>query len=308
MVEPQILLAAKQTNEMRQIVRCIEEITLRIPIYITTPEAVIDWLVDNDCDLCLLDDSLPRTDPLEFVTRIHQRKPDLSIIMLSANQSAQAAVAAFHVGVVDYVPKQSGFQNVIARHLGEYMQKRTGTSERTIATGDVALPAAMARATYQNRLRVIGRQLDLYGYHSINLLEVGGGFLVRALAKGNRTPQALEFSDRDFPQLVIDGLKQRGEKRRPRAKSELLPTGYEDFLRALGYRFDAKVAEAITVAELDRFIVIGGVALVEGTVQQSLAPFQAFLQPDDILSIVNEAVRRRSTQQQPRLFNHLIKR
>ena len=111
--------------------------------------------------------------------------------------------------------------------------------------------------TYENRLRVVGRQLDLYAYRAVNLFEVGGGFLVRALLPGSRVPDALEFPDRDFLPQVEAAIAARGEGERLRSTSPLLPTGYEDFLRALGHRFDQRVAEAITVSELDKFIAVG---------------------------------------------------
>ncbi len=306
MSEFTVLLIAKETSEARQIIRSIATVTLRAPVFHTNPEAAIDWIITHECDLCFLDATLLKADPLDLVVRFHQRRPDLPIIILSDDRSARAAVAAFRMGASDYVVKEAGFLNVIMARVQQYAQPGRGATVDPIVASNSSIPEELLRSSYQNRLRVIGRHMDLGGFHSITLLEVSGGFLVRALIVGNRTPQALEFSDRDFPQLVSNAFKQRDEKQRTRAKSELLLYGYEDFLRALGYRFDQQLAEAITVTELERFVVVGGVAMVEGAGQQSLAPFQDFLQSDDIVRMVNEAVRRRSTQGGPTLFRRLI--
>ena len=160
------------------------------------------------------------------------------------------------------------------------------------ASGDP--PGGLLLPTYQNRLRAIGRQLDLAGYGAVNLLEVGGGFLVRALASGSRTPEALEFPDRDFPLVAAGAIAARGEDERGRSTSPLLPTGYEDFLRALGRWLDEQQAEAITVTDLDSFVAVGGVARAEGRGHTAVEPLRALLYPDDITALLDEAFRRRA--------------
>ncbi len=155
----------------------------------------------------------------------------------------------------------------------------------------LALPNA---PTYQNRLRVIGRQLDLYGYQYINLSEVGGGFLVRALNPEDRSPEALEFPDRDVPHLLAAAFDARREPRRLRSTTPLLPGGYEDFLRAVGWRFDERTAAAVTVTELDNFVAIGGMTLGDGSERGALQTFQEVLRGEEIAYLIEQARRRRS--------------
>ena len=150
--------------------------------------------------------------------------------------------------------------------------------------------------TYQNRLRVIGRQLDLGGYGAINLLEIPGGFLVRAMRPGARAPDALEYPHGEFPELLARAVAARGEgERRPRPHP-LLPSGYEDFLRALGHRLDEQQAEAITVAELEGFVAVGGLARVERYERTDIAPFQRLLRAEDIGALLDDAFRRRAPE------------
>ncbi|HEU5422952.1 MAG TPA: hypothetical protein VFU72_05385 [Nitrolancea sp.] len=160
------------------------------------------------------------------------------------------------------------------------------------ATNDETL-RRVSQPTYQNRLRVIGRQLDLGRFRAINLLEIGGGFLVRALTSSNRLAEALEFPHSEFRDSVARAIAARGEGERQHPAHPLLPTGYEDFLRALGYRLDEQHAEAIAVTELEGFIAVSGVAKRDRISQTSIAPFQTLLRADDIVALLDEAFRRR---------------
>jgi hypothetical protein len=152
--------------------------------------------------------------------------------------------------------------------------------------------------TYQNRLRVIGRQLDLARCRGLSLLEISGGFLVRAATPDARTPATWEFPYGDFEGLIAGAIAARGEPARPRVHP-LLPTGYEDFLRALGHRLDEEYAEAVTVTELDGFVAVGGVGLAAAHGRSTAAPFQWLLRPDDVAALLDEAFRRRAPTAAP---------
>jgi len=158
------------------------------------------------------------------------------------------------------------------------------------------VPRELLLPTYQNRLRVIGRQLDLGGYSAINLMEIPGGCLIRAMGPGERIPEALEFPQSDFPEVMARAITGRGEGARSHRPHPLLPTGYEDFLRALGFRLDAQHAEAITVAELESFIAVGGLVRMEQYSRTGLGPLQSLLRADDIVALLDEAFRRRTPE------------
>ncbi|MBA2451873.1 MAG: response regulator [Chloroflexia bacterium] len=294
MSTPVILLVEKDSRLAQAMTAALERRVLPRPVHVTSGEAAVLWVAANACDVCLLDYDLPGANGLETLARIRQRKPDLPVIMLSSVESEQIAVAAFRAGVVDYVSKKQGFQDVAAGLVQQIVTSTTGTVVSSPATVADGVPAELTQPTYQNRLRVIGRQLDTYRYQAMNLMEVGGGMLVRGTPRGSRTPEALEFLDKDFPQLFRSGLAARGENEWVRAKTPLLPTGYEDFLRALGHRLDSQYAEAVSVTELDSFFAVGGVAKVEASGHTAMAPLQWLLYADDITYLLDEAYRRRA--------------
>jgi hypothetical protein len=151
--------------------------------------------------------------------------------------------------------------------------------------------------TYQNRLRVIGRELDVGDFRAISIWEVGGGFLVRGTQPNRRSPEALDFLDRDFQQLVAVTARGDGERRqRPGA---LLPTGYEDMLRAIGKRLDEQISESVALSELTQSVVVWGLAKVDAAVHVAPMPFEWVFDEDDIGQILDDAYRRRTDTPAP---------
>jgi CheY-like chemotaxis protein len=277
-------------GQLRHALGRLLEVTL---VQFANGEEAVLWAGANHCDLCILEEKLPGIGGLTTLARLRQRLPDLPAIVLTSSASVQGAIAAFHADILDYLPKQAGFAAAVAS-LVEQVARQVPV-ERFARPPLIPpdLPETLFRPTYQNRLRVIGRQLDDYGYASINLLEVSGGFLVRALAPNQRVPEALEFPDRDFPQLVAAAVGERGGGRLRRAASPLVPTGYEDLLRALGERLDRMMAEAIAITELHTVIAVSGVGKVEESNQTRVGPFHQLLRAPEIELMLDEAERRR---------------
>lgn len=288
-----VLLVENNTGDARHIARAFGEHALPLPTHVRKGEEAIMWVGANPCDVCLLDYDLPGIDGLETLLRLHQRRPHLPVIMLSDAKSESVAVAAFHAGVADYVPKARGFEQAVVEMVQQLVQPKESTVAVSPYLTSVRIPDELLQPTYQNRLRAIGRQLDLYRYQSINVSEVSGGFLVRTMPAGSRVPEALEFPDRDFPQLVMNAIAARGEGERQKQATPLLATGYEDFLRALGYHLDLQMAEAVTITELEGFIAVGGVAKAEGLGHTTIEPFQQLLRRDEITYLLDKAYNRR---------------
>lgn len=305
MSDPVVLVVVRDPDQVQRIAAALQRVMAPRPVLLQSGEAAARWVGVHHCDVCVLDYQLPDMDGLEALSRIQQRKPDLPVIMVSAAKSEQVAVSAFRAGVADFVPKQPGFEAEVARRVNELVGRRPLEPVMSPPSHLAGVPPALLQLTYQNRLRVIGRQLDLQGYHSINLVEVVGGILVRALPPGSRMPEALEFPDDHFPHLLQSAIAARGAGERTRNAGALLPTGYEDFLRALGYRFDQRLAEAITVTELGTIVAVGGIERADGYEKSVVVPFQELMRDDDIVYLLDEAYRRRRAAPSPTLATRL---
>ena len=63
------------------------------------------WVEDGIGDVAILDVVLPDENTLDLLPRIKQRRPDLPIIMMSAQNTLLTAVRATERGAFDYLPK-----------------------------------------------------------------------------------------------------------------------------------------------------------------------------------------------------------
>ena len=154
---------------------------------------------------------------------------------------------------------------------------------------------ALLRPTYQNRLRVIGHHLDRGLYRDAAILEIDGGFIVRATSPNHRRPQALEFPDTQFVELMEAALNDRGHGQQYNSHARLLPTGYEDFFRALGYLLDNQSAIGITLCELDQHLLVAGqqpTLSIAG--HKATSNFERYLSPADIQKLLDDAFKRRT--------------
>lgn len=138
--------------------------------------------------------------------------------------------------------------------------------------------------SYQERLKTIGRRLDAGGYHSVTILEVDGGLVVRASAPGQRTPEVLEIVDGDR------ALAFSAPPSRDRVPHRLFSRGYARFLAALGERLDRSEAAAISIVEGTDFLTVGGIKPVadagDGVTYE---PLDILLLAEDIEAVTRQA-------------------
>ncbi len=292
------LLVEDDTQIAWGISRAIEAQGFQRPHQVTNARDAIAWVTHNECGLCFLAYKLPDMTGVDLTLRLRQRKPELPIYMLSSAGSESVAVAAFRAGVSDYFIKDAHVYDAAARIV-----RQISTAEKTLIThsGNDSIPEGMPRElsnpTYQNRLRAVGRQLDINRYRIASIFEVKGGFLVRAIPENGRTAEALEFPHSDFLHWIADGYRNRGSGERKASTSPLLTSGYEDFLRALGAELDRHAAESITITELVSVVAVGGNARLATSAQAvvgNLQNLQWILQSDAIQELLDEDYKLRS--------------
>lgn len=105
--------------------------------------------------------------------------------------------------------------------------------------------------SYQQRLAVIGRHLDVRCCKTACVVEAEGNYIVRALSEGDRAPMLMEFVTEDF----AGGGPDAPRKLMP---SSLLPSGYEITFRAVGRLLDERSALMIAVIECPSALQILG--------------------------------------------------
>ncbi|HLT19009.1 MAG TPA: response regulator [Thermomicrobiales bacterium] len=290
-----VAIIAESGRQYRQLAGAIRGVGVEA-IHDVAVEEAVRWLDLRPCDVCVLSHELPgKRTGLDLLLDIRKHCPDLPVVMVSRAGSDRVAVAAFHADVIDYVPISRGYEVAVASLIGQL--KVTSRIDQILPAQIIpaGIDEALMRLTYQNRLRAVGRHLDLYGFRRIYILEVEGGFVVRATAADGRETETLEFADQHFPQLLASCAAARGEgERHWPVPGSLLPTGYEDFLRAVGYELDQRAAEAITISELDDLAVVSGVGRVDEYGVTRFGPLQWLLRRPDVERLLDEAYRRRA--------------
>lgn len=166
-----------------------------------------------------------------------------------------------------------------------------------LATKAVSEPFSpqLVEPSLQNRLRIVGRFIDSRHLYSIALNEIDQGFVVRAYTVTDHQPVLLEFAAEDFSTMIQDAIASRGERDWTRPARPLVPTGYEDLLRAFGSALDRKAAENIVVTEFSTFITVCGFAPVIESDRLTYQPFSDALGVSDVRALLDAAIGRRGS-------------
>jgi len=81
-----------------------EEFGINLVTFLTAKEG-LDYILNNDVDLILLDYMMPEMNGLEFAKVVKEKKPYIPIIMISAFDDYRLRAEAKKVGIEDFLPK-----------------------------------------------------------------------------------------------------------------------------------------------------------------------------------------------------------
>ena len=76
------------------------------------PQKVLEYIEARDFDVVLLDLIMPGSPGLNLITRIHERKPKQSIIVMSVIEDTRVAVLAAQQGIEGYLTKPIDFEKL----------------------------------------------------------------------------------------------------------------------------------------------------------------------------------------------------
>src|SRR5688500_2223464 len=99
---------------------------------------------EGDFDIVITDLKLPGLDGLELVKRLHEARPKLPIILITAHGSTETAIEATKWGAFDYVPKPFEVEELLdltakalqsSRLMSEPVEMGDANSARTAIVG-----------------------------------------------------------------------------------------------------------------------------------------------------------------------------
>src|SRR5881275_2193353 len=72
------------------------------------------WVADGDGDLVITDVVMPDEDGLDLIPRIKRVRPDLRVVVMSAQSTLMTAVKAAQRGAFEYIPKPFDLRDLLA--------------------------------------------------------------------------------------------------------------------------------------------------------------------------------------------------
>jgi two-component system nitrogen regulation response regulator GlnG len=115
------------------------------------------WIADGVGDVVITDVALPDENGLDLLPRIRTCRPDLPIIVMSAQNTLLTAVRATERGAFEYLPKPFDIGNLVATVQRSLSQRRRRASPEPVDLGEEQLPIIGRSPAMQEIYRVIAR-------------------------------------------------------------------------------------------------------------------------------------------------------
>jgi DNA-binding response OmpR family regulator len=112
--------------------------------YFTDGRKALSHIEDIGCDLVLLDLMMPVMDGFTVLARIKENHPDVQVIIMTAQGSAEYAVAALKGGADDYLCKPFEMDELIKR-IQNTLKTRKLSKENALVEGKLAMLEAQLR-------------------------------------------------------------------------------------------------------------------------------------------------------------------
>jgi two-component system nitrogen regulation response regulator GlnG len=115
------------------------------------------WIADGEGDVVIMDVALPDENSLDLLPRIKTCRPDLPIIVMSAQNTLLTAVRATERGAFDYLPKPFDIGNLVATVQRSLSQRRPRPPAEAAGLGEEQLPIIGRASAMQDIYRIIAR-------------------------------------------------------------------------------------------------------------------------------------------------------
>jgi two-component system, NtrC family, nitrogen regulation response regulator GlnG len=123
-----------------------------------TASTLWSWVEAGDGDLVITDVIMPDANGLDLVPRIRKLRPNLRVIVMSAQNTLMTAVKATEVGAFDYLPKPfdlNEFMRIVQRALT--VQGEVSSLPSDLVDGEEQLPLIGRSPAMQEIYRVLAR-------------------------------------------------------------------------------------------------------------------------------------------------------
>jgi two-component system copper resistance phosphate regulon response regulator CusR len=112
----------------------------------------IERALENRYNLVVLDLLLPDGDGLELLRELHQRRPELPVLILSARTDLTTRLRGFELGAVDFLPKPFSLDELLARSRVQLRRLHVEDDVHRVSAGGLELDVARRQARLGDRL------------------------------------------------------------------------------------------------------------------------------------------------------------
>ncbi len=120
------------------------------------------WVEDGEGDLILTDVVMPDGDGLDLLPAIKRKRPDLPVIVMSAQNTVMTAIRAAEAGAYEYLPKPFDLKEVLG-HIRKALSAREQRGAGPAATEtprDEAMPLIGRSPAMQDVYRIMARLMN----------------------------------------------------------------------------------------------------------------------------------------------------
>ena len=96
------------------------------------------WADEGKGDLVITDVRMPGVSGLEMLPRLRQRRPDMQVIIISAQNALATAVAANEGGALEFLPKPFDVDELLATVSGALARRRDVAAPAAVDADDIA--------------------------------------------------------------------------------------------------------------------------------------------------------------------------
>jgi len=115
------------------------------------------WVSDGSGDVVITDVVMPDEDGLDLLPRIRKRRPELPVIVMSAQNTLLTAVKATERGAYEYLPKPFDLKELLSIVERALSQPSSTSESASAAANDETLPLIGRSAAMQEIYRVMAR-------------------------------------------------------------------------------------------------------------------------------------------------------
>jgi len=102
--------------------------------------------LERSYDAVVLDLLLPGLDGLSVLRELHQQRPDLPVVIVSARSDLSTKLRGFGLGASDYLAKPFAFDELVARVRVQLLARRSRSEENVVHAGLLTLDLARRQA------------------------------------------------------------------------------------------------------------------------------------------------------------------